>query len=136
VLKPGGHVLVWALPKTAHWTGIAVEMAGFEPVDVITHVFGSGMPKSLNVGLAIDKHLGVESKVVGEWKPTGSARPEKGKKGHGNAKTAIQDTERENVVLPLKEPASEQGIAHKGQGTGLKPASEFWFLMRNQKPVA
>ena len=46
VLKPGGHAFVWALPRTAHWTAWAVEEAGFEIRDVVTHVFGTGFPKS------------------------------------------------------------------------------------------
>ncbi|MDP2659516.1 MAG: hypothetical protein Q8R28_02140, partial [Dehalococcoidia bacterium] len=25
VLKPGGHALVWALPRTSHWTATAIE---------------------------------------------------------------------------------------------------------------
>lgn len=50
VLKPGGHALVWALPRTSHWTGAALEDAGFEVRDVITHIFGSGMPKSNKSG--------------------------------------------------------------------------------------
>lgn len=37
VLKPGAHVLVWAYPKTSHWTALALEEAGFEPKDRITH---------------------------------------------------------------------------------------------------
>ncbi len=55
VLKPGAHALVWAIPRTSHWTATAVEDAGFEIRDVVTHHFGSGFPKSLNVGKAIDR---------------------------------------------------------------------------------
>jgi DNA modification methylase len=55
VLKPGGHALVWAIPRTSHWTATAIEDAGFEIRDVITHHFGSGFPKSLDVSKAIDK---------------------------------------------------------------------------------
>lgn len=40
VLKPGGHALVWAIPRTSHWTATALEDAGFEVRDVITHHFG------------------------------------------------------------------------------------------------
>ncbi len=47
VLKPGGHALVWALPRTSHWTATALEDAGFEIRDVVTHLFGTGFPKSL-----------------------------------------------------------------------------------------
>ena len=46
VLKPGGWALVWALPRTSHWTGTALEEAGFEVRDVVTHLFGTGFPKS------------------------------------------------------------------------------------------
>jgi hypothetical protein len=49
VLKPGGHALVWAIPRTSHWTTTAIENAGFEVRDVITHLFGSGFPKSHNI---------------------------------------------------------------------------------------
>lgn len=58
VLKPGGHALVWALPRTSHWTATALEDAGFEVRDVITHHFGTGFPKSLDVAKAIDKARG------------------------------------------------------------------------------
>jgi len=46
VLKPGGHALVWAIPRTSHWTATAIEDAGFEIRDIVTHIFGSGFPKS------------------------------------------------------------------------------------------
>lgn len=50
VLKPGAHGLVWAIPRTSHWTATALENAGFEVRDVVTHIFGTGFPKSLNIG--------------------------------------------------------------------------------------
>lgn len=31
-------------------------------------IYGSGFPKSMNIGLAIDKKLGKESKVIGKGK--------------------------------------------------------------------
>lgn len=49
VLKPGAHLLTWALPRTSHWTAWALEDAGLEVRDVVMHVFGSGFPKSLNL---------------------------------------------------------------------------------------
>jgi len=53
VLKPGAHGFVWALPRTSHWTATALENAGFDIRDVVTHLFGTGFPKSLNVGKAL-----------------------------------------------------------------------------------
>jgi site-specific DNA-methyltransferase (adenine-specific) len=48
-MKPGAHGLVWALPRTSHWTTTALEDAGFEVRDIVMHLFGTGFPKSLNV---------------------------------------------------------------------------------------
>jgi hypothetical protein len=55
VLKPGGHLLVWSIPRTSHWTAWALEDAGLEIRDCILHLFGSGFPKSLDVSKAIDR---------------------------------------------------------------------------------
>lgn len=48
-LKPGGHAVIWAIPRTSHWTAWAIEDAGFEIRDCLTHLFGSGFPKSLSL---------------------------------------------------------------------------------------
>ncbi len=55
VLTPGAHALVWALPRTSHWTATALEDAGFEIRDVVTHHQSTGFPKSLNISKALDK---------------------------------------------------------------------------------
>lgn len=49
IAKPGAHALVWALPRTSHWTATAWEDAGWQVKDRICHLFGTGFPKSLNV---------------------------------------------------------------------------------------
>jgi len=54
VIKPGGHALVWALPRTSHWTATAWENAGWEPRDRICHIFGSGFPKSANISKMVE----------------------------------------------------------------------------------
>jgi DNA modification methylase len=46
VMKPGAYMFCWALPRTSHWTGTAIENAGFEIRDVITHINGQGFPKA------------------------------------------------------------------------------------------
>jgi DNA modification methylase len=55
VLKPGGHALVWSIPRTSHWTATALEDAGFEIRDSIAHVFSQGFPKSLDIYKAASK---------------------------------------------------------------------------------
>jgi hypothetical protein len=51
-MKPGAHGLVWALPRTSHWTATALEDVGFEIRDVHHHLFGTGFPKSLTAASA------------------------------------------------------------------------------------
>src|SRR3990167_1434592 len=48
VAKPGSHALVWAIPRTSHWTATAWEDGGWEVRDRLAHIFGSGFPKSHN----------------------------------------------------------------------------------------
>ncbi len=55
VLKPGGHLLAFAGTRTQHRMAVRIEDAGFEIRDMIAWVYGSGFPKSLDVGKAIDK---------------------------------------------------------------------------------
>lgn len=58
VMLPGAHALIWALPRTSGWTSMAIEDAGLDVRDCITHLFGSGFPKSHDVSKAIDKANG------------------------------------------------------------------------------
>ena len=55
ILKPGGHLLAFSHSRTYHRMGVAIEDAGFEIRDQIMWVYGSGFPKSHNIGKAIDK---------------------------------------------------------------------------------
>lgn len=50
VLKPGGHVIAASGTRTYHRLACAVEDAGFEIRDMLSWLYGSGFPKSHNVG--------------------------------------------------------------------------------------
>jgi site-specific DNA-methyltransferase (adenine-specific) len=39
-MKPGALGLVWSIPRTSHWTGMAIELAGFRIVDIVHHANG------------------------------------------------------------------------------------------------
>lgn len=122
VMKPGAYGLVWALPRTSHWTGMALEDAGFEVRDCVYHLFGSGFPKSLNVGKAIDKMQGNERAV---------APPKQFADG-----TTQRATARAGIYSEEKGQAENTvgtGV-WEGYGTALKPAVECWWLVR--KPLA
>ncbi len=58
VLKPGGHLLAFAGSRTYHRMAVRIEDAGFEIRDQIMWVYGSGFPKSHNIGKAVDKQGG------------------------------------------------------------------------------
>jgi site-specific DNA-methyltransferase (adenine-specific) len=65
VLKPGGYLLAFGGSRTFHRIAVAIEDAGFEIRDTIMWIYGSGFPKSMNIGLAVDKKKGVESMDTG-----------------------------------------------------------------------
>jgi DNA modification methylase len=69
VLKPGGHLLAFAGTRTQHRMAVKIEDAGFEIRDMIAWVYGSGFPKSLNIGKAVDKINGEAGRLLKfvEW---------------------------------------------------------------------
>lgn len=50
VLKPGGHVVAFSGTRTYHRMVCAIEDAGFEVRDQLAWIYGSGFPKSHNLG--------------------------------------------------------------------------------------
>ena len=73
VLKPGGHLLSFGGTRTYHRMACAIEDAGFEIRDQIQWLYGSGFPKSLNIGKAIDKKAEENTEIIkakqelGKW---------------------------------------------------------------------
>jgi DNA modification methylase len=55
VMKPGAFLLSFAGTRTHHRMAVNIEDAGFEIRDMIAWIYGSGFPKSLNIGKAVDK---------------------------------------------------------------------------------
>jgi len=122
VIKPGGHALVWALPRTSHWTATAWENAGWEPRDRICHIFGSGFPKSANISKQIDRMAGAEREIV---------RYER----HGKTALGVMndDAWQAQELVPYTAPATDAAKQWDGWGTALKPAVEDYWLFR--KPI-
>lgn len=128
VMKPGAHGLVWAIPRTSHWTATALEDAGFEIRDVITHLFGSGFPKSLDISKAIDKAAGAQrTEILGFYRTgEGAAFKHSGNGTEQFHKAAAKE-------IKISAPATDAAKQWQGWGTALKPASEHWILIR--KPI-
>lgn len=125
VLKPGGHALVWAIPRTSHWTGWAWEDAGFVPRDKTYHLFGSGFPKSHNISAAIDKEAGAEREVI---------RPRTYElRDNGGYSGGLNTTKPRSQSAAITAPATDAAKQWAGWGSALKPAAEEWWLFR--KPL-
>lgn len=120
VLKPGGHLLAFAGTRTQHRMCVNIEDAGFEIRDMIAWVYGSGFPKSHNIGKAIDKAAGAKREVVGIRKhPTltdTTKVEERANAAHGDNLWARQ--------WDITAPATPEGQEWEGWGTALKPALE------------
>lgn len=131
VLKPGGHALVWSLPRTSHWTGMALEDAGFEVRDCLVHLFGSGFPKSLSIDKAIDKAAGAEREVIGMKPRNGGGRAAPSHEGW--QRPWMQEDGARDKPFQVTAPATPDAQRWQGWGTALKPAAEYWWLCR--KPL-
>ncbi len=121
VLKPGGYLLSFAGTRTYHRMATGIEDAGFEIRDMIAWVYGSGFPKSLNIGKAIDKMQGNEREVL---------PPKQFADG-----TRQRATARAGIYSEQKGQAKNtKGTSEwEGWGTALKPALEPITIAR--KPI-
>jgi site-specific DNA-methyltransferase (adenine-specific) len=125
VLKPGGNCLMWALPRTSHWTATALEDAGMEVRDCLYHIQGQGFPKALDVSKAIDKHLQAEREVIGEYKYAS-------RKG-GKVINAYMADWGDRTQHKETAPATPEAQQWSGWHSALKPSVEMWWLCR--KPL-
>ena len=137
VLKPGGHALIACGTRTQHRMVVNIEDAGFEIRDVVSWIYGSGFPKSLNISKAIDKAAGAERPDAIKGGHMGAAG-----RAHGldtaNAKSLEIEKSIPAVVgkgaLMAGTPVTEAAKQWDGWGTALKPSCEFFTLCR--KPLS
>jgi site-specific DNA-methyltransferase (adenine-specific) len=134
VLKPGGHILSFGGTRTYHRMVVAIEDAGFEIRDQIQWIYGSGFPKSLNIGKAIDKMEGNEREVIKE-----EVTPYKVNNTKDN-NIINEGTFANNFSKEIDDNGyriktiSKGNSVGEGWGTGLKPANEPIVLAR--KPIS
>ena len=123
VLKPGGYLLAFGGTRTSHRMVCAIEDAGFEIRDSILWLYGSGFPKSMNIGKEIDKLQGNERKHVATIKKMPSAT------GNLNA-YGYRKSYEGKTTMDITQGNSE----FEGWGTALKPAHEPICVAR--KPIS
>ena len=118
VLKHGGHVLSFFGTRTYDWGVMSMRFAGFEVRDCIQWLYGSGFPKSHNIGKAIDKMDGNDREVI-EGRQSASSL--------GNKHTMDGGIANKNYKF------TKGNSEWEGWGTALKPANEPIVLAR--KPL-
>ncbi|MFY8170845.1 MAG: DNA-methyltransferase [Candidatus Fonsibacter sp.] len=119
VLKPGGHILSFGGTRTYHRMVVNIEDAGFEIRDQVMWLYGSGFPKSHNIGKAVDKIEGNEREVVGD-------NPNH-RKTAGLLELGFQDGKESSTL-------TKGNSKWEGWGTSLKPANEPICVAR--KPLS
>ena len=120
VLKPGGHLLSFGGTRTYHRMASAIEDAGFEVRDMIEWVYGSGFPKSLNIGKAVDKLQGNEREEISHGGKCGVF-------AHSGSGVEQNIDDYEAIIT--------KGTSEwEGWGTALKPAHEPICMAR--KPLS
>jgi site-specific DNA-methyltransferase (adenine-specific) len=130
VMKPGACGLVWSLPRTSHWTGIALELAGFRIIDICHVAQSQGFPKSQDISKQIDQLFGEEREVIGlKTRPDGTQRPNYKNWGENDCWKGLARNECETAP---KSPEAKQWDGWKTPA--LKPAIEGWWLV--QKPIS
>ena len=109
VLKPGGHLLSFAGTRTYDLVVLGLRLSGFEIRDQLAWVYGSGMPKALDVSKAITAHekFGISSprglrkaRMGDDYTPTGQIDYVKGR-------VFSNDIESDNSVTILTEEAKQ-----------------------------
>jgi site-specific DNA-methyltransferase (adenine-specific) len=119
VLKPGGHILSFGGTRTYHRMVVNIEDAGFEIRDQIMWLYGSGFPKSLNIGKAVDKLQGNDREVIPSTRHSGT----------------IHNSPYHSKGITNEIPTNTKGSSEfEGWGTALKPANEPICVAR--KPLS
>lgn len=114
VLKEGGYLLSFAGTRTQHRMAVNIEDAGFEIRDMIAWVYGSGFPKSHNIGKAVDKLQGNEREDLGEAPKLGGRT---GKNPYQSQDNNFNGEKNKDIIT--------KGTSEwEGWGTALKPALE------------
>jgi DNA modification methylase len=134
VLKPGGHLLSFAGSRTYHRMAVRIEDAGFEIRDQIMWVYGSGFPKSRDIGKDIEKIKVGGIKNLKQIGTKQGIKVETGTSGYSYSKEYVPGKsmggKQISGDIPVYEITNEWG----GWGTALKPAHEPIVMAR--KPLS
>jgi DNA modification methylase len=134
VLKPGGHLLSFAGSRTYHRMAVRIEDAGFEIRDQLMWIYGSGFPKSLNLGKSLESKLvNGSSRYSGNKMETDGDVDIPGSQWQEAADRTMADGEGawSGKSVKVENPIAKEW---EGWGTALKPAHEPIVMAR--KPLS
>ena len=132
VLKPGGFLLSFGGTRTYHRMVCGIEDAGFEIRDMIEWFYGSGFPKSLNIGKQVDKIRGKEREIIGkENYSMPKADNTIGANSYGISGGSLKNGVTAKRIIPNITKGNSKG---EGWGTSLKPSHEPICVAR--KPLS
>ena len=119
VLKPGAHGAVFASDRTSPDMAISLRLAGFEIRQGLQWIYGSGFPKSQNIGKAIDRAAGAERVRLSTHRS-------------GKNRTCMSGDYKGEYHVSC--PSTPEAQVWEGYGTALKPAYEPIWLVRKPLP--
>lgn len=119
VLKPGAFLFCFSSIKFQHIFTQNLINAGFEFKDVLLWTYLNGRVPSIDVDKKIDKHLGIEREIVGQYNYI-----------QGSPNSKKKNSYKSQSVKTKASKESEQWV---GFGTGLKTAYEPIIMV--QKPL-
>lgn len=128
LMLPGAFGFVFSGARTFHRVAVAMEDAGWviHPMVGWIHV-GQSMPKSQRIDLQVDRRNGGVGKVVGYWKPWGSAVPVEGRGAQWKLPVTVRKKAEQPRLLEVREAETEEGKAWSGYRYGkqvLRPVLE------------
>jgi len=125
VAKPGAILLCFGGTRTFHRLACAIEDAGWIIKDTLMWLYGSGFPKSLNIGKAVDKLQGNEREKLGSYSRSAPATQRKIIDDNGRT-CDNRDAETFNKYIEKQSniPITRGTSDWEDYGTALKPAYE------------
>jgi DNA modification methylase len=118
VAKPGAHLVAFGGTRTFHRLAVAIEDAGWEIRDCLSWLYGSGFPKSLDVGKAIDKVNGETDRLhrFTAWMRTTGLK--------------AKDIDVALRVAGLISPTSNFAVHYFNDGQPAIPTKTMWSVVR------
>lgn len=135
VLKPGGWCMVMSAPRSDVQNAMISRLmeAGFRlDFTPIYWTYASGFPKAGNVGKLVDKRLGVEREVVGQYNARGFSEVSPTEDGRNMwAAGEVVDKPTDRTVA-----TSDQAKALDGSYTGFQPKPAVEVVIVAMKPLS